>query len=126
MTKLANFNDYLNKIDNPDHRDKLTTVLQWVIDEFPTLDTKIAWNQPMYTEHGTFILGFSIAKHHFSVAPEGVVIDKFSDKINAAGYNPGKQFMRIKWDQPVDYELLREIITFNIEDKKDCTTFWRK
>ena len=126
MTKLDNFNDYLVKIDNPVHREQLTEVLQWVIDEFPTLETKIAWNQPMYTDHGTFIIGFSIAKPHFAVAPEGVVIEKFAAKIEAAGYNMGKKFMRIKWDQPVNYDLLREIIPYNIDEKKDCTTFWRK
>ncbi len=34
--------------------------------------------------------------------------------------------MRIKWDMDVDYQLLKDIIDYNIEDKKDCQTFWRK
>lgn len=126
MSKLDNFADYLTKIDNPIHREQLTGVLQWIIDEFPALETKIAWNQPMFTDHGTFILGLSVAKHHFSIAPEGIVIEKFADKIANANYSTGKQFMRIKWDQAINYDLLRDIIQFNIDDKKDCPTFWRK
>ncbi|MCQ4950818.1 hypothetical protein NE646_14380, partial [Bittarella massiliensis] len=37
---------------------------------FPDLTPKIAWNQPMFTDHGTFIIGFSAAKAHLAVAPE--------------------------------------------------------
>jgi uncharacterized protein YdhG (YjbR/CyaY superfamily) len=32
---------------------------------------------------------------------------------------------RIKWTDAVDYELLKKIVAFNIEDKKDFTKFWR-
>lgn len=32
----------------------------------------------------------------------------------------------LKWNQPVDYPLLEKMIDFNIQDKANCTTFWRK
>ncbi|QCB29217.1 hypothetical protein CENDO_09815 [Corynebacterium endometrii] len=32
----------------------------------------------------------------------------------------------LPWDKPVPYDLLQEIIEFNIADKKEVTTFWRK
>ena len=35
----------------------------------------------MFTDHGTFIIGFSIAKHHLAVAPERVVIQHFLMKL---------------------------------------------
>jgi uncharacterized protein YdhG (YjbR/CyaY superfamily) len=38
------------------------------------LKEEIKWNQPMFSDHGTFIIGFSIAKEHIAVAPEAVVI----------------------------------------------------
>jgi hypothetical protein len=34
--------------------------------------------------------------------------------------------LRIRWDQPVDYTLLEKMIRFNVEDKAEATTFWRK
>lgn len=80
----------------------------------------------MFTDHGTFIIGFSVAKHHISVAPEGKGIDHFSADIVQAGYDHGKKMFRMKESLPVDYPLLKKIIEFNIEDKADCTTFWRK
>ena len=120
------FGEFLEKIDNPQHRERTEEVLAWVANGFPNLVPKIAWNQPMFTDHDTFIIAFSIAKHHLAVAPEKAGIDHFSNEIVQAGYDHTKQLIRMKWDSPVDYSLLEQLIEFNILDKKDCTTFWRK
>lgn len=120
------FADYLDQIDNPQHRERTEEVLKWVAEKYPNMEKKIAWNQPMFTDHGTFIIGFSIAKQHLAVAPEKAGIDHFSDDIVQAGYDHTKQLVRIKWDGPVDYSLLEKMIEFNIMEKADCTTFWRK
>lgn len=120
------FAEYLAHIDNPEHRERTEEVLAWVTNKFPELMPKMAWNQPMFTDHGTFIIGFSIAKHHLAVAPERVVIQHFSDEIVQAGYDHTKELVRIRWERPVDFSLLEKMIEFNITDKADCTTFWRK
>lgn len=120
------FLEYLARIDNPQHRARTEEILGWVIEKFPNLVPKIAWNQPMFTDHGTFIIGFSVAKHHLAVAPERVVITRFSDEIVQTGYDHTKELIRIRWDDPVDFSLLERMIEFNISDKADCSTFWRK
>ena len=120
------FAEYLAHIDNPQHRDRTEEILAWVIREFPNLMPKIAWNQPMFTDHGTFIIGFSVAKRHLAVAPESSGINHFSKEIMQAGYDHTKQLVRIQWDSPVDFSLLEKMIDYNILDKADCSTFWRK
>lgn len=120
------FEEFLSRIDNMPHRARMEEVLLWVSEKFPDLVPKVAWNQPMFTDHGTFIIGFSVAKNHIAVAPEVVILDKFSDEIESAGYDMTKGLFRIGWDSPVDYELLERIISFNISDKAECQTFWRK
>ncbi|ADY55672.1 Domain of unknown function DUF1801 [Syntrophobotulus glycolicus DSM 8271] len=120
------FGKYLSDIDNPQHRDRIGEVLNWVTAKYPNLSPKIGWNQPMFTDHGTFIIGFSAARKHFAVAPETAGITRFSDEIIEAGYDHTKGLIRIPWDSPVDYPLLEKIIEFNIQDKADCETFWRK
>ena len=120
------FEEYLSKIENVVHRSRMREVLTWVKDTFPILAPKIAWNQPMFTDHGTFIIGFSAAKGHFAVSPEAQGIAAFSDDIAKAGYSQTSNLFRIKWDEPVDFPLLERIIRYKIEDKKDRTTFWRK
>lgn len=65
----------------------------------------------MFTDHGTFIIGFSVAKHHLAVAPERAGINHFSDEIVQADYNHSKELVRISWDSPVDLSLLSNEIT---------------
>lgn len=120
------FEKYLTGIDNPDHRDRTEEILLWVIKEFPNLEPILKWNTPMFSDHGTFIIGFSTAKHHLSVSPEAVTIEHFSDDIALAGYSSTKGLFRIPWDRQVNYELLKKVIEFNMWDKAEYTNFWRK
>jgi len=120
------FTKYLAGIDNPDHRARAEEILTWVASKFPNLEPQIKWNTPMFTDHGTYIIGFSTAKHHLSVAPEEKTMECFADEIAKAGYSATKGLFRIPWNESVNYELLEKLIEFNIKDKADCTTFWRK
>lgn len=120
------FEGYLKTIENEEHRSRMREVLQWIRERFPDLEPRIAWNQPMFTHHGTFIIGFSTAKNHMAVAPERAGILHFCGEMAEAGYGYSQQLMRIKWDEPVDFSLLERMIRFNREDKEDCLSFWRK
>ncbi len=120
------FAEFISKMDNPEQKNRVVEILQWVSEKYPSLETKVAWNQPMFTDHGTFIIGFSVAKKHMAVAPEEPAITKFTTEIEKAGYSYTNGLIRITWDNEVDYGLLEKIIEFNIQDKADCTTFWRK
>lgn len=124
--KMDDFKDYLARIENPEHRARTKEILDWVGGSFPQLQPKIAWNQPMFTDHGTFIIGFSVSKTHLAAAPEREGILRFSKDIAHSGYDHSQQLLRIKWGQPIDYALLRKIIAFNIEEKAGYKTFWRK
>ena len=120
------FADYLEKIDNPQHRERTQTVLTWITQKYPMLVPKIAWNQPMFTDHGTFIIALSIAAKHMAIAPETAALTHFSQQIQDSGYQHTPNIIRIAWTDDVDFALLEKIIAFNIKDKADCTTFWRK
>lgn len=120
------FAEYLAKIDNIQHRTRVEEVLNWVVLTFPNLVPKIAWNQPMFTDHETYIIGFSVSKKHIAVAPERAGINYFSDEIIKAGYEHSKELVRIPFDGPVDFKLLEKMISFNILEKAECSTFWRK
>lgn len=120
------FEKFLAGIDNPDHLDRTAEVLAWVANKFPSLEPQIKWNTPMFSDHGTFIIGFSTAKHHLSVSPEEAGIEHFADAIEQAGYSATKGLFRIPWNEPVNYDLLEKMIEFNIQDKAEYTNFWRK
>ncbi|MBF7019574.1 DUF1801 domain-containing protein [Staphylococcus sp. 18_1_E_LY] len=123
---MAIFNEYLQTIKDDNHRDKLTTIFNWIHENYPELETTIKWNQPMFTHHGTFIIGFSSAKQHFSINPEATGMKQFSPQIEQAGYSQTANLYRILWTQEVDYKLLKKIIDFKISEKQDYTNFWVK
>ncbi len=123
---MNEFTEYLAKIDNPQNRVRMEQVLDWVSMKFPDLEKRVAWNQPMFTHHGTFIIGFSISKKHMALTPESAGIIHFHDKIIQAGYDHTEGLIRILWDKQIDFSLIEEMITFNILEKAKSTTFWRK
>lgn len=120
------FAKYIAGIDNPDQRNRTEEILTWVASKFPSLEPQIKWNTPMFSEHGTFIIGFSTAKQHLSVSPEEAGIAHFADDIAQASYSSTKGLFRIPWNKPVNYELLENMIEFNMQDKAEYTNFWRK
>ena len=71
------FNKFLEGIDDRSKRERMEQIFTWIRHHYPHLKQEIKWNQPMYTEHGTFIIGFSVAKKHIAVAPENVAINQF-------------------------------------------------
>ncbi len=122
---MKEFEPFLAKISQPDHQQRTKDVLSWINQTYPNLETVIKWNQPMFTDHGTFIIGFSVSKKHLALSPETVTIKLFAQAIEQAGYSYTDNIVRINWDQEVDYQLLKKMIDFNIADKAEITQFWR-
>lgn len=120
------FKAFLNQIDDTDQRQRVEQIFEHISTRFPQLESVIKWNQPMFADHGTFIIGFSVAKNHLAVAPEMVALNRFEDEIHKAGYQRTNQILKIQWKDEVDFDLLERIIAFNIEDKKTTTKFWRE
>lgn len=118
--------EFLAGIDDPINRDRTEEIFTWIINKYPNLQAEIKWNQPMFTDHGTYIIGFSVSKKHLAVAPENVAITHVEDDIVKAGYDYTKELIRIPWNGQVEYTLLEKMIEFNIQDKANCSTFWRK
>lgn len=122
---MKSFQTFLDNIGEPEKKERMKEILVKIKEKFPQLKEEIKWNQPMFTDHGTFIIGFSIAKGHIAVAPESKVIKLFEKDIEESGYSHTQELFRIKWTDKVDYELLYKIVAYNIEDKKDYKKFWR-
>lgn len=122
---METFETYLADINNPSQALRVKDILDWIQNQYPKLETRIAWSHPHFVYKGTFILALSYAKDHVAIAPEKVAVDKFRSEAEQFGYAASQQLIKIKWGQPVNYELLQQIIEFNLDDKKGYTTYWR-
>lgn len=122
---METFAEFIAQLKDSKQRERTKEVLDWVTQKYPNMEHKIGWNQPMFTDHGTFIIGFSVSKKHLAVSPEQAGIAHFSDEIIKAGYEHTSNLMRFPWDKPIDYDLLQNMIEFNLMEKENITTFWR-
>ena len=123
---MEDIEQYLQTLGNEEHKICLRAVFDWIQKKFPTLEYKLLWKQPMFVEHGTFIIGFSASSKHFSVSPEARGMEEFAAQIKEAGYGQTKNLFRIAWDDSINFDLLEKIINFNRIDKAEYTDFWRK
>lgn len=122
---MKTFEEYLDSMGEPEQRDRMEEILNWIKEHYPNLGTRIAWNQPMFTDHGTYIIGFSHSKKHIAMSPEVKPIKKFKASIEETGLSYTDNIIRVKWEDPIPYELIQTLIDYNIEDKIDHTKFWR-
>ena len=122
---ITTLGEYLETIPNDDNRARMVDVLVWVGLTYPELKLRIAWNQPMFTHHGTYIIGFSAASRHMAVAPERATMIRFEPVMRERGTDFSKMFARQPWNKPFDYELLDAFIQHQLAEKQDITSFWR-
>lgn len=122
---IKTLDEYLATIPNDDNRARMVEVLNWVAERYPELELRVAWNQPMFTHHGTYIIGFSAASKHMAMAPERAPMIRFESVMRERGTDFSKKFARQPWNKPFDYELLDAFIQDQLTDKRDITSFWR-
>lgn len=122
---MTTFENFIQDLPHPEQQVRLTQLFDHIEENFPELERTVKWNQPMYTHHGTYIIGFSFSSKHLAIAPETAAILRFEDLINKSGYAFTHNIIKAPWDKTLDYGLLDELISFNIEDKASHTKFWR-
>ena len=122
---ISRLDEFLATIPSDDIRARMVDVLAWVVLTYPELKLRVAWNQPMFTHHGTYIIGFSAASKHMAMAPERATMIRFEPVMRERGTDFGKMFARQPWNKPFDFELLNAFIQHQLEEKQDITSFWR-
>ena len=97
--------------------------MEWAERTFSGLEPRVAWNQPVFTDHGTFIIGISVSAGHLAVSP-GRAWRDFPGKSPGAAM-PGQNAVPHPVGEGRGYTLLRRMIAFNRTEKAHCKTFWR-
>ena len=122
---IKTLDEYLETIPSDDNRARMVDVLVWVGLTYPELELRISWNQPMFTHHGTYIIGFSATSKHMAMAPERATMIRFEQVMRERGTDFDTMLARQPWNKPFDYELLDAFIQHQLTEKQDVTSFWR-
>lgn len=86
---------FFSNFKNPILKFKLEPIFEQIQKEFQNLTVELKWNQPIFIMNGTFIIGFSVAKNHISIAPEAVTMAIFTNDIKAASYEATNNLFKI-------------------------------
>ena len=124
MAKYANVEEYLGSIADERHRTKFKELLDWVHATWPQLVCEVKWNQPMFMDHGTFIIGLTALTNHVTVGSEPRAFEHAMPLIEQQHLKRGKKTFQIPYERSDAWKVLEQIIEFTIADKRDVQTFW--
>jgi len=114
--KFSSVQDYISKLE-PATAKTMQSVLNFLADEFPQLEEKIAWNVPQLHLHGRYIVGMAAFKNHLTFAPwSAVVIAKFAKRLN--GLVTNKHTFQIPLGWQIDASLLRDLVGARLAEVK--------
>ena len=102
--------DYLASLA-PANARTLRSVIDFILDEFPELEPRIAWNVPQIQRDGEYVFGVSSLKDHLDLAPwSSDVIDAFRGRLEHAGYVVRKNLFQVPDDWELDRALVRDLV----------------
>lgn len=115
---------YFEKVEDIANRQKVENLYNQLVGLDPDLNILYAWNNPMIKYKESFNCGITVAKAHFTIAFDSVALEFFKERILEAGYGLNLKTFKIKYNQEIDFDLLREMVLFSIELRKDAKGFW--
>lgn len=108
--RFSTVDDYLASL-NPTQERTLRSVIEFVLDEFPDLESKVSWNVPQIHRGGDYVFGVSALKNHLALAPWSTrVIEDLRERLERDGYVVRKNLFQIPDDWEIDEELVRDLV----------------
>jgi uncharacterized protein YdhG (YjbR/CyaY superfamily) len=82
----------------------------------PDAIEKISWQMPTFWQKENLI-HFAAFKHHIGIFPGGEVVGIFADRLK--DYKTSKGTIQFQLNEPVDYQLITDIVKFRVEQVED-------
>ena len=109
-SRYSSVDDYLAALA-PAKARTLRSVIGFILDEFPELEPKIAWNVPQFQRDGEYVFGVSSLKDHLDLAPwSSDVIDAVRGRLEREGYVVRKNLFQVPDDWELDRALVRDLV----------------
>ena len=106
--KPGSIDDYLAAQDATKAK-TLRTIIDFILTEFPELESKISWNVPTIHRSGKYVAGMAAYKRHLTFSPWSPrIIAGF--KARLASYKVFKGTFQLPVDWTLDERLIRDLI----------------
>ena len=54
---VKNIEEYLDTLKEEKQRDRIIQLINWIGETYGNLKLEVKWNQPMFNDHETYIIG---------------------------------------------------------------------
>ena len=92
----------------------LRRVRELVLEVDPELTQTLSYQMPTFKKYGKTVLHFAAQKNHLGIYPTPSAIEHFAPRLE--GYQTSKGAIQIPYTQPLDEELIQDIIRFKLEE----------
>jgi uncharacterized protein len=106
--KFKSVEDYLASQD-PVKARTLRSVIDFILTQFPELESKISWNVPTIHRNGKYVFGLAAYKNHLTLAPWSPrIIEDF--KVRLGKFVVWKSCFQIPVDWKIDRKLVKDLV----------------
>jgi uncharacterized protein YdhG (YjbR/CyaY superfamily) len=102
---------------------KLEKLRATIREAAPEAEEKISYQMPTYTQEGNLV-HFAAYKKHIGFYPTPSGIEKYKEELSV--YKGAKGSVQFPLDEPVPYELVREIVAFRVTENLERAEEKRK
>ncbi|MBU2885495.1 DUF1801 domain-containing protein [Gilvimarinus agarilyticus] len=108
--KFSSVEDYLSSLDAKQGK-TLREVINFIIESFPDLNCKLAWNVPQVYKGDDYVFGVSALKNHLALAPwSAEVIENFKEELERQGCVVKKNLFQVPNDWNIDKKLVSDLV----------------
>ena len=113
-SRFSSVDDYLRSQD-PVKARTLRSVIDFILAEFPELESKISWNVPQIHRNGKYVFGLAAFKNHLSLAPWSPrLINDFRARL--AKFAAGSNSFQVPGDWEIDKKLLTDLVAARLTE----------
>lgn len=106
--KFSSVEDYLAS-QGPTKGATLRSVIDFILTQFPELESKISWNVPTIHRKGKYVVGLAAFKNHLTFSPWSPhVIEDFKERLGK--FVVFKNCFQIPVDWKVDKKLVKDLV----------------
>ena len=113
--RFATIDDYIETFPK-DVQKLLQGIRRTVRKAAPKAVETISYQMPTFKLNGRFLVSFAAWKHHVSMYPIPFGTDAFKKKISE--YKAAKSTVQFPLDEPVPYDLVRQLVTFRVKEAR--------
>jgi uncharacterized protein len=101
--------EYLVSLNDPAKERTISSLIDFILKQYPGLESKISWNVPTIHMNGKYVVGIAAYRHHLTFSPwSPQVMKDFKERL--AKFVVFKNCFQIPVDWEMDRKLIKDLV----------------